>query len=150
MDYREDANVRNNYFQARGIITKGDKVLVMFRRKNGREYYTFPGGHMRKDEQPIDTAIREIREETTVEVKDLRPAYDFINYTDPEQREYYFIGKWASEEPTLSGEESRRCNEKNYYEPMWIDISIIPKLNLYPKATKEWFINYSNQVIDNC
>ena len=143
MDYREDADVRNNYFQARGIIIKDEKVLLMFRKRKDRDdYYVFPGGHMRYGEKPIDTAIREIKEETTIKIKNLKPAYDFINYTDPEQRDYYFIGQWESGKPTLSGEESRRCSEENYYEPMWFKISKISELNLYPRAAKEWVMNH--------
>jgi len=141
MDYKEDGDIRTEYVQARGIIIKDNKVLVMFRRKKGREYYTFPGGHMRNYEQPIDTAIREIREETSIEVEDLKPAYTCIFHTDPEHIEYYFTGKWKSGEPILSGEESRAVCEENYYEPMWVDISEIPELNLYSRAVKEWFCN---------
>lgn len=138
----EDADIRNENVQARGIITKDDKVLVMFRRKKGREYYTFPGGHMRNYEKPIDTAIREIREETSIEVQDLKPAFDFINHLEPEERQYFFTGKWKSGEPTLSGEESRAVCEENYYEPMWIDIDKLPNLNLYTRAAREWAVNY--------
>ncbi len=135
----EDADIRNDYFQCRGIILKGDKVLVMFRKKKGKgEYYVFPGGHMRYYEKPIETVERELLEETTISVKNLKPAYDFINHTEPEKRDYYFIGEWVSGKPTLSGEESRECNEDNYYEPMWVDIDDIQELNLYPRAAKEW------------
>jgi 8-oxo-dGTP pyrophosphatase MutT (NUDIX family) len=138
----EDADMRNEHIQARGIITKDNQVLVMFRRKKGREYYTFPGGHMRNYEEPIDTAIREIMEETTIEIKDLKPAYTFIFHSDPEQIDYYFTGKWVSGEPTLSGEESRALCEENYYEPMWVDVSKIQSLNLYPRAAREWAENF--------
>jgi 8-oxo-dGTP pyrophosphatase MutT (NUDIX family) len=97
---------------------------------------------MRNYEKPIDTAIREIYEETTIKVKNLKPAYDQIIHTKPEQRDYYFVGHWESGEPTLSGEESRRCSEENFYKPMWVDISEVTKLELYPEAAKEWVNNY--------
>jgi 8-oxo-dGTP diphosphatase len=146
-DYREDADIRNDYFQCRGIIVKDDKVLVMFRRKKGEEYYVFPGGHMREGEKPVDTAIREVEEETTIKVKNLKPAYDFINYITPEHRDYYFVGEWLSGDPTLSGEESRRCTEENYYEPMWIEIERVGDINLYPRAAREWVVDYLVQFI---
>jgi 8-oxo-dGTP pyrophosphatase MutT (NUDIX family) len=104
---------------------------------------------MRNYEEPIDTAIREIMEETTIEISDLKPAYTLIFHSEPEQIDYYFTGKWVSGIPTLSGEESRAVCEENYYEPMWIDISEIPDLNLFPRAAKEWFLNYSDQIIGN-
>jgi 8-oxo-dGTP pyrophosphatase MutT (NUDIX family) len=138
----EDADIRNNYVQCRGIIVKDDNILVMFRRKNGREYYVFPGGHMRKNEKPIEAVEREVEEETTVRVRNLRVAYKFINYLEPQRIEYYFVGEWVSGEPQLSGEESRACNDDNYYNPMWVKISEIPELNLYPRATREWVQDY--------
>jgi 8-oxo-dGTP pyrophosphatase MutT (NUDIX family) len=146
-DYREDADVRNDNYQARGIILKDDQVLVMFRRKNGEEYYTFPGGHMRDYEDPLETAIREIEEETTIKVKNLKPALDLINYVEPEEREYYFVGEWDSGEPTLSGEESRRICEENYYKPMWIKVSDIPNLTLYSLSVKEWVMKYLDRFL---
>jgi 8-oxo-dGTP pyrophosphatase MutT (NUDIX family) len=111
----------------------------MFRRRDGEEYYVFPGGHMRFGEKPVDTVRREIEEETTVKVKELKPAFDFFNYLRKERRDYFFVGRWESGEPVLSGEESRRNDEDNYYEPMWVDRDKIKELNLYPLFAKEWF-----------
>ena len=101
MEFREDANIRINNIQARGIILKGDKALVMFRIKNGEEYYVFPGGHMEIGETPKETATREIKEETTIEVNNLKLVFEFKNYVKREdiQEEYYFVGKWKSGEP---------------------------------------------------
>ncbi|MFA7654665.1 NUDIX domain-containing protein [Candidatus Dojkabacteria bacterium] len=139
-EYREDADLRINEIQSRGIILKGNDILVMFRRKEGREYYTFPGGHMRKGETPLENARREVEEETTITVKDLQIALEYTNYVNPkkEKKEYYFVGYWDSGTPTLSGEESRRANENDYFEPMWIPISKINTLNLCPAIAKEW------------
>lgn len=143
MEYREDQDIRINNIQARGFITKGNLILLMFRRKNGEEYYTFPGGHMRKDEKPAQTAEREIEEETTIKVKKLRYAYEIVNDTNKKvEKEYYFTGIWESGEPTLSGEESRRASEDNYYKPLWVEIKQIDKLMLYPDHAKQWVINH--------
>ena len=115
----------------------------MFRRKNGEEYYTFPGGHMREGEEPVETAIREILEETTVTVVGMEPAFEFRNFVKPKKTkiEYYFVGNWESGDPQLSGEESRRMSEENYYEPMWVPIEDLNSLNLLPMLAKEWVID---------
>lgn len=140
MDYKEDANVRVNDIQSRGIILKDDMVLVMYRKKDGEEYYVFPGGHMREDETPLENAVREIEEETTIIVKDIELAFEIRNYVKPNKIkvDYYFVGYWKSGEPVLSGEESRRDHTNDYYEPMWVSITEIPKLTLYTAAAKEW------------
>jgi len=140
MNYREDADVRINEIQSRGIILKEDYVLLMFRRKDGDEYYVFPGGHMREGETPLENAIREIEEETTIKVKDMELAFEFKNYVKPNKvkTDYYFVGYWKSRNPVLSGEESRRVNDDDFYKPMWIKLEDIKNLTLYPSMAKEW------------
>lgn len=149
MEFREDADIRVNNVQARGIILKEDKVLVMFRIKNGEEYYVFPGGHMEIGETPKETATREIKEETTIEVNNLELAFEFKNYVKRKKvlEEYYFVGKWKSGEPVLSGEESRRCTNENFYKPMWISINEISGLLLYPAMAKEWVTEYFEEFL---
>jgi len=147
-DYREDADVRINDIESRGIIFKGDSVLLMFRRKDGEEYYTFPGGHMRKGESPEQTALREVEEETTIIAKDLVKVIEHIETVKREKRQYYFLGKWESGTPILSGEESRRATKDNFYEPMWVHYSKINTLLLYPEMAKDWFVNYVKKVIE--
>lgn len=139
MKNREDQDIRNNNVQARVFVVKGDLILVMFRRKNGEEYHVFPGGHMRQGETPLETAVRELVEETSVKCKNVKRAYEVTDYASAEQKkEYYFVGEWESGDPKLSGEESRRSCEDNYYEPRWIPLSAVPSLTIYPASAKEW------------
>lgn len=144
MEFREDQEVRIDNIQARGIIIKEDKVMLMFRRKNGKEYYVFPGGHMQVGEQPLETAIREVNEETTVVSQNWLPVFEFKYRFEKENEEieYYFIAYWKSGTPTLSGEESRRSTELNYYEPMWVEIEKLKDINIVPLRAKEWVMNY--------
>jgi ADP-ribose pyrophosphatase YjhB (NUDIX family) len=141
MEYREDADVRLDNIQSRGIVLKDDLVLVMWRKKHSNEYYVFPGGHMRKGETPEENAIREIFEETTIKVKEMELAYEFKDYAKPEEVsiDYLFVGRWVSGEPELSGEESRRADEDNQYKPMWVEVGEVSNLLLYPLVSKEWF-----------
>jgi len=148
MDFREDQEIRINNIQCRGFVVKDNKILVMYRKKNGEEYYVFPGGHMRQGEQPEDTVIREIEEETTVKCTIQRKAYKLIDYakTNKPQTEYYYICNYISGTPRLSGEESRRSTEENYYQPMWIELTQLSNLLVYTAQAKEWII--SNLVTD--
>lgn len=142
MDYREDQEVRINNIQCRGFVMKDNKILVMFRRKNGKEYYVFPGGHMREGETPEETVIREVEEETTVKCTILRKAYEIIDYAKikKSQVEHYYICNYISGIPIISGEESRRATQENFYQPMWIDIKAVEKLLIYPAQAKEWVL----------
>jgi 8-oxo-dGTP pyrophosphatase MutT (NUDIX family) len=141
-NFREDQDIRINNKQCRGIIFKGNKILLIKRLKHKERYYVFPGGHMQNGEEPMDTALREIEEETTIKATDLKLAFEVQDYLPKQRNEYYFIGKWKSGTPKLSGEESRRNTKDNFSEPMWIEISKIKKLNILPGKAKEWIELY--------
>ena len=42
----------------RGIIIKDNQVILMYRRKNGVEYYAIPGGHLENNESNEECLIR--------------------------------------------------------------------------------------------
>lgn len=137
-NYHEDADIRINNVECRVAVIKDNQLLVMFRRKKGEEYYVFPGGHMRQEEAPLETAKRELYEETAVNAKDWELAYEFINHTKSKiHKEYFYIAKWDSGEPKLNGEEIIRNTEEIFFDPMWVNLSDIKDLVLYPSAAKE-------------
>lgn len=61
-----------------GVIIDGDKVLLI---KNKRSaHWSFPKGHMEHGESPVQTALREIREETGLRVIINPDVSSTINY----------------------------------------------------------------------
>lgn len=53
------------------LITNGlDEVLMGLRNDNGK--YTCPGGHLDQGEDPYEGAIRELKEETGLDVEDIK------------------------------------------------------------------------------
>ena len=51
------------------LIYKGNKILVQDRTKKDWPGLTFPGGHVKKDENFYDAVIREVKEETGLKIK---------------------------------------------------------------------------------
>lgn len=53
------------------------KVLLMYNKKLHK--WLQPGGHVKEDELPIDAAIREVKEETGIDIKIIGESFDGKN-----------------------------------------------------------------------
>lgn len=123
------------------IIIKNQKILLMHRIKNSRKYYSFPGGTIEKDESPETAAIREIGEETNLDIILDKLLWE---YEDEYHCGYYFLAKKFSGEMKLGGPEAARRNKDNQYNLEWLGLKNLDNILLYPieiaKKVKEAFI----------
>jgi len=70
---------------------ENDKVLVLDKvNKEGWGGITFPGGHVEDGESLIESTIREVWEETGLDIYDLKPA-GLINWYNTENHERWLI-----------------------------------------------------------
>ena len=60
---------------ARAVLLHRGRVLLLRAEEPGREYYFLPGGMVRHGERMEDACVREVAEETGIEVRVLRPLY---------------------------------------------------------------------------
>ena len=120
---------------SRVIIFKDDKVLLMFRRKKQddgsfREYYVVPGGGWQENETLEQNAVRELKEEMSIDIK-------ITNFVGVEISEYgcanYFVGEIKKGEPKLGGEEKSKNSEDNLYIPMFVEISKLDNIDIVGK-----------------
>jgi 8-oxo-dGTP pyrophosphatase MutT (NUDIX family) len=125
-----------------GIIMRNGKALLMHRFKDGCEYYVFPGGGIEEGETPEETVIRELLEETQVEMRISRLVYK-VSY-DSGENQYYYLCEYVSGVPALRPDsiEFKRTQEGlDTYEPLWVDISKMEKLTLYPLEIRGVLVN---------
>ncbi len=117
---------------ARGIVFFKDQVLLLHRiRKEGNkylEYYAIPGGGIENLETKEEACIREVKEETSIDVK--------INlYLGMEEYDrgiaYYYLTDYISGEVSLGGEEKEQNNPDNFYEIAFIKIADLDKIMIY-------------------
>lgn len=54
--------------RASAIIIRDNKILLVHRKKDGREYWVFPGGGIEDYEKPEETVKREVFEGTNLRI----------------------------------------------------------------------------------
>jgi len=88
-------------------VQDGEEVFLLIQHKNGG-HWAFPKGHVEKDETELQTALREIREETGYEAEIDSRFREVVSYSPKEgvmKDVVYFSGK------VLSGEEYAQPEE---------------------------------------
>ncbi len=116
--------------RARAIIFVEDKIISMYREREDRAYYTFPGGGAEEGESEEACVKREVFEEFGLAVEPVKKVYSYENNLSVE---HFYICKWISGEfASGKGEEYEENRDRGIYKPTQIKISDIPNLPLMP------------------
>ncbi len=105
----------------------------MYRRKEGREYYTIPGGGAQPGETPAEAAVREAKEETGL---DVRIDRELFREENDRGEHHYFLVHPAAGEPVLGGEEALLSCAANFYRLDWVPLADLADVNLITPDTK--------------
>jgi 8-oxo-dGTP diphosphatase len=100
------------------MILKDGKVLLGKRKgSHGAGEYAFPGGHLDYMESFEECARRETREETGMEIKNIRFQYlaNLQRYAPKHYAHIGLIADWASGEPMVK--EPNKCEGWDWYDP---------------------------------
>lgn len=116
---------------ARAIIIENDKLLVMHRNKHGKEYFTLVGGQLRADESPEQALVREVKEETGLDVISSRLVYA-EEHAEPYNHQYIFVCEVAPHGDVAIQDASEEASMNrisiNTHTPLWVDISTFARL----------------------
>ncbi len=116
--------------RARAIIISDNKIVSMYRERDGRIFYTFPGGGMEEGETEQDCVAREVLEEFGLIINPIKKVYI---YESERSIEYFYLCDWVDGKfGTGEGEEFQPENNNGIYKPVFIEISKIPSLPLMP------------------
>jgi ADP-ribose pyrophosphatase YjhB (NUDIX family) len=119
--------------RATAIIIRNGKLLLIHRQKPGRDYYVLPGGGVNLEESFEEACIREVREETGLDVLALRLVSRYITL---EKEENYYFTNVTPAEPVLGGAEAERQSPEDSYTFLWVEAAQLESLNLLPGAAR--------------
>lgn len=130
-------------FRSIGILFNNQKqVLLMLRRKEGKEYATLPGGGIEEGETAAEACAREMLEEVNLVVQ-VGPEVLVLNNLG--NQEHYFQVSYQSGEMRLGdGPEGIRNSEENWYSPQWVEISKLAEVNLVPQQLQKLVQDLAN------
>lgn len=114
----------------RGIIIENEEVILLYRRKHGKVYYSIPGGGIEKGESLEQTVIRELKEELNADAKVI--CYLGKNETKSTIYHYFKCSK-TNDNLEIIGPEKNRICEDNYYEIRRVKLTDIEKLPVLAK-----------------
>jgi 8-oxo-dGTP pyrophosphatase MutT (NUDIX family) len=128
---------RPNYHGAKVVIVCGDEVLLI-RHTFHPHYWTFPGGTVDRGELPMETAVREIKEELNIGLKNIVETGKFSSV------HYY---KYDTCYCFYSNVETKDFEIDDYeiVEARWFPLDHLPK-NLGAKNARKIFDLYLEYV----
>lgn len=108
-----------------GVFVFRDGKFVMGQRRgsHGEGSWSIPGGHLEFGETPEQTAIREVKEETGMEIKNLRFGAVTNDIFESEGKHYitiWMMSDWQAGEPSI-------VEPDKYVKQQWIDFESLPE-----------------------
>ncbi|MEI9914249.1 MAG: NUDIX domain-containing protein [Candidatus Saccharibacteria bacterium] len=128
----------------RAIIIKDNNLLVMDRNKFGHRYVALIGGGVEVNEGLEAALVREVREETSIEITNLRLVIE-EDAGNVYGLQYIYLCDWVSGEPKLESdsiEAKITADGKNIYTPKWLPLSELPNTKLLPSELKELLLKF--------
>jgi 8-oxo-dGTP pyrophosphatase MutT (NUDIX family) len=116
------------------IIVRNGEILLIGRQRNGRSYYVIPGGGVEPGESLAQAAIREAREELSLDVE-LGPLLYARPWDDGrfQQMEYAFLVNDYRGEPCLQDPEIlAKQTPDNLYALQWRPLVQLNDAPCYP------------------
>ncbi len=106
--------------RACAAIIQNGKILMVLHRSPTREYWTLPGGGIENNEIPEQTIVREVKEETGLDVKTGK-----LLFLEPPE-EYCFLAELTASSDPVLGYDPEECDlpriSQLLQDVAWLDL----------------------------
>lgn len=124
------------------ILKENNKILLQLRdgTKYMKGYYGVPSGHLEEGEGCVNALIREVKEETNIDIKeeDLKLEYISNRISDKEYLCFFFsVRKYEGEIKIM---EPHKCKELKFFDMNNLPKNIVPELKNYFIAKENGYI----------
>jgi len=117
------------------IIVESEKILLIHRIKPDNDYFVLPGGSVEENEDNVGALIREIKEETNLEIEIDRLLWQVKNEFDERTQYIYFVSRHTGN-LELGSPEKERQSVDNKYVLEWHDINDLKTVKFFPSEIK--------------
>lgn len=119
----------------RAIVVKDNALLAMRRNKHGHEFYALVGGGIDEGETAEQALYREVAEEASLQIANLRLVITLI--AGPRfGRQYVYLCEYVSGDPMLTPDSPEAASTRggdNYYQPLWLPLAELAGVDFLPK-----------------
>ncbi len=136
--------------RSQAIVVRGDRILMVKHRMDGREFYCLPGGGVDEGETPAEAALRELKEEACVVGSIVQPINERLK-PDKESRVFSFwieIPETAEAAPgvdpevpadaqTIVGAEWMRLDEMSQLDQIYLWCSGLKSIPVFYEMLKD-------------
>jgi 8-oxo-dGTP diphosphatase len=109
------------------FVRRGDEILLLHRPETSKvwpSFYNAPGGHVEAGEDLVDSARREVEEETGLALRSIRLA-GLLHVSEPESTDGVLVIVFSAEHDDSVSSSKKR-------ELRWVPIADAPDLELVP------------------
>jgi 8-oxo-dGTP diphosphatase len=120
-------------YRAAIVLIENGQIALVERHRQGRHYFTFPGGHVEPDETPEQAAVRETEEELGLQVAVRRLVAEIWWHDKPQY--YYLVDAIGGTFGTGTGEEMLGpLPTKGLYKPIWMPLKDLLAKPVLPRS----------------